>query len=79
VKVYDPYVKFIETDCGRYYSEKSIEDVLNDVDCAIFVTDHTVIKNNNLNELVKYMKYPIIVDCKNIFNDIKSNGIFIWE
>jgi len=77
VKVYDPYVKFIETDCGRYSSEKSIEDVLNGADCAIFVTDHALIKNNNLNEMVKYMRHSIIVDCRNIFEDTKTDD-FIY-
>lgn len=77
IKVYDPYAKFIETDCGRHSSEKSIEDVLNDADCAIFVTDHTVIKNNNLNELVKYMKHRIVVDCRNMFDDTETED-FIY-
>jgi UDP-N-acetyl-D-glucosamine dehydrogenase len=76
VKVYDPYVQYIETNCGRFHSEKAVEDALDCVDCAIFVTDHTIIKKKtNLNELVKYMKYPIIVDCRNIFDDTKNNNI----
>ena len=74
VKVYDPYVKLIETGCGRYLSEKSIEDVLNNVDCAIFVTDHAAIKNNNLNEIVKYMRHQVIVDCKNMFDEINTDN-----
>lgn len=77
VKVYDPFVKFIETECGEYFSEKSIEDALNGADCAIFVTDHTIIKNNNLNEIVKYMRHQIIVDCRNMFDDTKTDD-FIY-
>ena len=79
VKVYDPYVKSIETGCGEYFSEKNLEEALSDADCAIFVTDHAVIKSNNLNlkEIVKYMRHPIIIDCKNIFDDTETND-FIY-
>ena len=77
VKVYDPYVKSIETDCGEYFSEKNLEEALSGVDCAIFVTDHAAIRNNNLNELVKYMRHPIIVDCRNIFDGTKTSD-FIY-
>jgi len=77
VKVYDPYVKSIETECGKFLSTKNLEEALSDADCAIFVTDHTAIKNNNLNELVKCMRHPIIIDCKNIFDDTKADN-FIY-
>lgn len=75
VQVYDPYVKFIETDCGEYFSEKNLEDGLNGVDCAIFVTDHTKIKDNNLNELVKHMRHRVVIDCRNIFSGTKMDNI----
>lgn len=68
IKTYDPYVEFIDTNFGRYYSEKSIENALNDADCAIFVTDHEIIKANDLNKLVKCMRHQIVVDCRNIFD-----------
>jgi len=77
VKVYDPYVKFIETNYGKYFSEKTLENVLNDADCAIFVVNHTIFKVNNLRGMWKYMRHPIIVDCQNIFKDRKMDN-FIY-
>ena len=77
VKVYDPYVKSIKTECGEFFSTKNLEEALSDADCAIFVIDHTAIKNNNLNELVKCMRHPIVIDCKNIFDDTKADN-FIY-
>lgn len=77
VKVYDPYVRSIDTDCGRFLSEKSIEEALKDVDCAIFATDHTEIKNTilDLEGIVRDMKHRVIIDCRNIFSDVKSKDI----
>jgi len=77
VKVYDPYVKSIKTECGEFFSTKNLKEALSDADCAIFVIDHTAIKNNNLSELVKCMRHPIIIDCKNIFADTKADN-FIY-
>jgi len=62
-----PNSKFIETEYGEYFSEKNLEEALSGVDCAIFVTDHAAIKNNDLNEIVKYMRHRVIVDCRNIY------------
>lgn len=78
VKVYDPYVKFLETDYGKYMSEKNIEDVLYDTDCAVFVIDHTLIKNISLPEVVKCMRNPIIIDCKNIFPEARENKNILY-
>ena len=74
VKVYDPFVKSIKTNHSEYYSEASVEDVLCGTDCAVFVIDHTVIKNINLTNAVKCMKNPIIVDCKNLFESAQNEN-----
>ena len=68
VSVYDPYAEFIETNIGKYVSEKNILDAINGADCAIFVTDHSVFKEINLIKIVKHMRFPVVVDCRNIFS-----------
>ncbi len=65
VRVYDPYVKSIQTKAGEFYSENSIEETLQSSDCSIFIVDHDEFKNI---ELKKYSDI-VIIDCKNIFKD----------
>ena len=67
VRVYDPYVESIETKVGVLHSEKSIEDALRDVDCAVFVVDHDVFMGMKIEQVRELMASPVIVDCKNIF------------
>ncbi|MDK2939518.1 MAG: UDP-N-acetyl-D-glucosamine dehydrogenase [Methanolobus sp.] len=69
VKVYDPHALSIKTRIGTFHSEESIECALNNSDCAVFVTDHTAFKEINLQEAVKTMSSPAIVDCKNMFSN----------
>ena len=69
IKVYDPYVKIIETKAGEFYSEKSVEDALRDVDCAVFVVDHDVFKEKGMEQIKELMDSPVIVDCKNVFKE----------
>ena len=78
VKVYDPYVDSINTCYGTHTSEKSIEDALHNVDCAVFVADHTVFKTINLDEITSLMKFPIIIDCRNIFDVTKQKSKNIY-
>jgi len=68
VKIYDPHAEFIETKYGKFLSEKNVKDAVDGTDCAVFITDHTVFKDVDLNELIKYMKEPIIIDCRNVFD-----------
>ncbi|WP_340817884.1 nucleotide sugar dehydrogenase [Methanolobus sp. WCC4] len=70
VKTYDPYASFIETGAGKFNSETSMETTLDDVDCAIFVVDHTIFKEIDLRNVARLMKSPVIVDCKNVFSDM---------
>ena len=65
VRVYDPYVKSIKTKVGEFWSEKTMEDALRGMDCAVFVVDHDVFK------IIDIKKYSdiVIIDCKNIFKD----------
>lgn len=65
VKVYDPYARMIETNCGKFNSESSIEAALQDADCAVFVTDHTEFRNMESDKLTQ--SDMVIVDCRNIF------------
>jgi len=77
IKVYDPHANTIETKFGRFVSEKCIEDALSGVDCVVFVADHTEFTNINLEKIQKLMRYPVIIDCRNIFkNDIEDEIIY---
>jgi UDP-N-acetyl-D-glucosamine dehydrogenase len=67
VKVYDPYVDYIEIGGKKIRSENTIEDALKDSDCAIFATDHDVFCQLDV-EFLEKMGVRIIVDCRNIFN-----------
>jgi UDP-N-acetyl-D-glucosamine dehydrogenase len=69
IKVYDPYVKSIKTKVGEFYSEKSMEDTLRDVDCAVFVVDHDVFRKMEMGWMRGLMKSPVVVDCKNVFDN----------
>jgi UDP-N-acetyl-D-glucosamine dehydrogenase len=68
VTVYDPYVSAFNTQFGTLYNQSSIEEALKDADCAIFLVDHDEYKDIDQKTMTTLMKYPIIIDCKNIFN-----------
>jgi UDP-N-acetyl-D-glucosamine dehydrogenase len=67
VKVYDPYVEYIEIEGKKIYSKNSIEDALKDSDCVIFTTDHDVFYQLGM-EFLEETGIKVIVDCRNIFN-----------
>lgn len=69
IKVYDPFASSIKTKAGRFYSESTIEEALKESDCAIFVTDHDFFRDLNLFDFKHIVKSPIVVDCKNLFNE----------
>jgi UDP-N-acetyl-D-glucosamine dehydrogenase len=73
LRVYDPYVKSIKTKVGEFYSEKSVEDTLRDVDCAVFVVDHDVFKGIEMEQIEELMGSHVVVDCKNAFD--KGSGV----
>lgn len=52
----------------KYLIEKRIEDALNKSDCAVFVTDHDLSRNLNLANFKHLVRSPVIVGCKNLFN-----------
>ena len=66
VKVYDPFSESIKTNHGIFYSERCIENALNEVDCAVFVVDHDVFKKINQSQ-IDCMASTTIIDCKNLF------------
>ena len=77
VKVYDPYVESIKTKAGMFYSEKSINDTLMGADCAIFVVDHNVFKEMEMGQMEKLMNSFVVVDCKNLFNEIIEDCVYL--
>ncbi|MCK4251001.1 nucleotide sugar dehydrogenase [candidate division WOR-3 bacterium] len=69
IKVYDPYVKSIKTKVGEFHSEKNVEDALRGADCVVFVVDHDVFREIGMERMKGLMKSPVVVDCKNVFDE----------
>ena len=46
-----------------------MEDTLRGVDCAVFVVDHDVFKEKGMEEIKELMGSPVVVDCKNLFDE----------
>jgi UDP-N-acetyl-D-mannosaminuronic acid dehydrogenase len=71
--VHDPFVK------NRYKVDltRDLEAALRGADCAIFVTDHTVYRNLDLQKVKGLMRTPAVVDGRNLFNqnDAQRNGL----
>jgi len=78
VKVYDPYSKSIDTRCGRFVSEKTLQATMNGVDCAVFITDHSKFRKIDPQRIVKLMRTPLIVDCRNILRKKNLDGIIYY-
>ena len=76
IKVYDPYVRSIETKVGEFYSEKSVESALRGADCAVFVVDHDVFREMEVGQMKELMGSPVVVDCKNVFG---KKGNFVYR
>lgn len=72
IRVYDPYVKQIQTKAGKYFSESKIEDALMGADCVMFVVDHDQFKELRADSFVKLMASPVVIDCKNVFTNLGS-------
>lgn len=75
IMVYDPYVEVIETQVGPFKTETSLERVLRNMDCAIFLVDHNCFKGLKGEYFKSLMPHPVIIDCKNIFNTEDMKGI----
>jgi UDP-N-acetyl-D-mannosaminuronic acid dehydrogenase len=56
---------------------RDLDKALLGADCAIFVTDHTVYRNLDLEKVKRLMRTPAIVDGRNLFNrrDVERKGI----
>ena len=71
--MHDPFVK------NPYKAEltKDMEAALLGADCAIFVTDHTVYRTLDLQNVKRLMRTPTIVDGRNLFNqhDAERKGL----
>jgi len=77
IKVYDPHARSIKTNYGEFYSAENIEEILKWAECIIFVTAHTLFKEN----LEKYLKIVdnrgkkiIIIDGVNISINLSKNN-----
>ena len=70
--VYDPH-------CNESFEAKkakSLHDAIKDADCLAIITDHTEIKNLNLQEVKELMnKKPAIIDGKRIINPHKAEKL----
>lgn len=78
VILHDPYVSEFCTKNGKITCETNIVDTFNKADCVIFLIDHDEYRNISQEDIVKLMKNPIVVDCKNIFvehDKLIYNGI----
>jgi UDP-N-acetyl-D-mannosaminuronic acid dehydrogenase len=71
--VHDPFVK------NRYKVDmtRNLENALLGADCAIFVTDHSVYRNLDLQKVKTLMRTPAVVDGRNLFNrhDAERKGL----
>jgi UDP-N-acetyl-D-glucosamine dehydrogenase len=70
IKVFDPFTGSITTKEGSLLSEKCIEDTLKESDCSVFITDHDLFKELDLGKSLCLMRSPVIIDCKNLFNEL---------
>ncbi len=61
--VHDPYVE----DPYRAPLTDDVEVALEDSDCAVFVTDHSLYHEISLEDMFQRMNTPIIIDGRNIF------------
>jgi len=64
VVAHDPFVPLPY----RVPLERDLERSLLGSDCAIFVTDHTAYKELDLEDMKQWMRTPVIVDGRNIFD-----------
>ena len=71
--VHDPFVK----NSYKVDMTRDLENALQDADCAIFVTDHTVYRNLDLQKVKRLMRTPVIIDGRNLFNryDAERKGM----
>lgn len=76
VKVYDPFASSIKTKYGVFLSEANLESALSNADCAIFVIDHDLFKELKIENYCKLMASPVIIDCKNIYED-PANVVYL--
>jgi len=70
VRAFDPMAQKLRTGKGDVASEGCLEDALKDSDCALVVTPHTAFRNANWASLIKGMRTPVIVDCRNIVGKV---------
>ena len=70
IRLYDPYVKFISTKLGTFFSDKNIEDSLEWANCVILITNHQEFQEIDINKLSKNQK--VIIDTRNILKIDKS-------
>jgi UDP-N-acetyl-D-glucosamine dehydrogenase len=78
VRVYDPNTKSIKTRFGEFYSEKGLKEILKWAECVVFITAHTVFKENLakiLTLLNSRDKEIVIIDGVNILNNLTNSNL----
>jgi len=76
VRGYDLYVPSFQTCAGEFTSAVSIDDALDGVNCAVFLTDHDVFREILLETMKEMMALPIVVHGKKMF--IPIDGIIYF-
>jgi UDP-N-acetyl-D-glucosamine dehydrogenase len=71
--LHDPFVDSLMINGKMIHCNDCLEDVINEVDCAVFLVDHTEYLSIDPNKLVDHMNHNIIIDCKNLFQNENSN------
>ncbi|MBN1166712.1 MAG: nucleotide sugar dehydrogenase [Methanospirillaceae archaeon] len=77
VRVYDPYIKELQTRHGIYRSGTTLQETLTGADCAVFLVDHEGFCSLDLGSLGKMLKKPVVIDCKNIFSGSIPDMIYL--
>jgi len=77
VTVHDPFVSEIKTDLGVFKSVKKVDEFFKGLDGVIVVTNHEVFKKLNLSKYSKLMKNKIIIDTRNIIQNVPDDVIYL--
>ena len=76
VSVYDPHVLSVEVLGMTFVSNESLQQALDDMDCAIFMVDHQEFKGIKW-EQVDTKDDMVIVDTRNIFPDGVEGKVYV--
>ena len=75
VVYHDPHVEEIHTKYGTVKG-LSLEEAAADADCLVFTVDHSDFKGIDLQKMKSFMRTPILIDGKNVFD--KPEGFMYY-